>query len=265
MNTDVKKLKSLSLPKLEMKFASIVALYRICIAFFSMLVFSFFGLLSFIITLGYSKKFFRLKILPHLCKFALLISGIKLKIDPQIKKINEKKMFIFNHNSFLDIFIIPALGLENSNYLISEGVRNILPLHWTNLLCGAKYVPVEKDKNRRLNFFKKLTDDFSNNNERLICSVEGQHYFYHGISKFKRGVFHVAMKSNVKIVPLFINIKEENNPFESYYYRSGIIKVELLDEIDPSKWELKNLDDEISKVRNKYVSFFNKVHNEEIE
>jgi hypothetical protein len=76
----------------------------------------------------------------------------------------------------------------------------------------------------------------------------------------------MAKLCNLSIIPLFINVPKESNPFSKYkYFKRGIIKVEILHTVSPSKWEIENLDFHVQEMREIYVKKFNETHIEKIQ
>ena len=72
----------------------------------------------------------------------------------------------------------------------------------------------------------------------------------------------MATICRMKIIPLFISIPKESNPFDDYAnVKKGTIRVEVMDTIDTSGWKLEDLNVNKEKVRDMYVKRFNKEHN----
>lgn len=187
----------------------------------------------------------------------VLPSGFKLSSDHE----DERVFITFNHNSYLDIFALTAMGLSNVSFLLSEKTLKIVPLTFAAYGIGIIYIPQKKNKERRRKFFKKLEHRIQNKNLNIAGASEGVHDHHHGIDKFNRGVYRMAMKGNMTIRPLFIYVPKESNPFNKYkYFKRGVVKVDELDQVKTDQWNEEELDNKVIEMRNKYVNYFNKVH-----
>ena len=75
---------------------------------------------------------------------------------------------------------------------------------------------------------------------------------------WKRTVYEMALKAELPIQPVYLDIPKETNSLEGYRFKSGTISVELLDLISTKNWELSTLKNEVEKVRNIFLNEFNK-------
>jgi putative phosphoserine phosphatase/1-acylglycerol-3-phosphate O-acyltransferase len=128
------------------------------------------------------------------------------------------------------------------------------------LATGTFYIPQKKHPKRRLQFFKKTTKFLKKTNYSIAASSEGVHNHFHGIAPFNRGIYQMAIDSNIPIVPLFINVPEESNMTGPKYAKNGTLGIELLEEIPTKDWDVNNLDKHINDVRNVFVKRFNELN-----
>ena len=70
----------------------------------------------------------------------------------------------------------------------------------------------------------------------------------------------MAMEAGLPIVPLFINIPEENNVFQTGYAENGTVTLEMFPEISTADWTFENLDQHIDSVRKIFVNRFNELN-----
>ncbi|WP_223548465.1 1-acyl-sn-glycerol-3-phosphate acyltransferase [Aestuariivivens sp. NBU2969] len=169
-------------------------------------------------------------------------------------------LYTFNHNAEQDIFLLTALGLQNTRFLLSEKTWIYIPLVISALATGTFYIPQKKHPKRRLRFFKKTTKFLKETNYSIAASSEGVHNHFHGIAPFNRGIYRMAIECNIPIVPLFINVPEESNMTDSKYAKNGTLGIELMEEISTKHWDLNNLDKHVNDVRNVFVERFNELN-----
>ena len=75
----------------------------------------------------------------------------------------------------------------------------------------------------------------------------------------------MAKLCNLSIIPLFINVPKESNPFNKYtYFKRGTIKIEILDTVSINDWSIETLDVHVKKMLEIYVKKFNETHEENI-
>jgi 1-acyl-sn-glycerol-3-phosphate acyltransferase len=241
-------------------YRTLVVIYRWFVSFAVMLLAGTFCLILVLISFGYLRNFCNIYIFAYTSRFMLRISGYTIKFPPKDKFPKYQVLYTINHNSFLDIFILTAFGLPDLRFILSESTFKYIPLVISAKAFGTHYIPQKKHAERRLKFFIRTTEFLKRTNYSIIASAEGVHPHTHTIHPFNKGIFHMAMEAKIPIVPLFIFIPEEINPFEGSYSKTGEIEVIMMDEIDTSDWKLETIWDEIAKVRKVYVDKFNELN-----
>lgn len=208
------------------------------------------------LTFGYGIEFNRQVVAPFLSRIVLFLAGAKL--NNYVKPSSQTTIYMFNHNSYLDVFIIPALKLKKTRIIFTEARKHMPLFYLCNLGVDFLYIPSKKNPKRRIDFFKKVTKDLSEKKYSVICSPEGRHSFDHGISKFNNGVFHMAAASKIPIQTFFIKIPETANPLESYQMKSCTITVYEKDLIKTSHWTADKKSEYRDQVRNLFLQYYNK-------
>lgn len=239
----------------------IVNIYRIFIAFLVMTIMSVTALTLRLISLGLLTNFNRKYYVPFFCHLILKAVGIKVDNQMNFKQPKAPHFYTFNHHSYLDGFVLMSLGLTNARFLLSEKMIKYIPLTITAFSIGLLFIPTKKHRERRLRFFLKLEKRLKREKISLVASSEGVHTYKLGMSEFNRGVYHTAMLCNLPIVAIYIYTPVESNPFNDFRpFKSGTIKMELLDIIPTSNWKLEELEVHISQVRQKFVDRYNELH-----
>lgn len=241
-------------------------IYRLVIAFAAMTITGSVALSLRVISLGLLTNFNRRYFIAYSSRATLWLVGMKLDLPRENPMKGGNYFITFNHNSYLDIFALTALGYTNTVFLLSEKTLKIIPLTLSALSIGIMYIPQQHHAKRRLNFFIKLSEKIKKDKINVAGTSEGVHNHYHGIDKFNKGVYHLAKSCNLDIIPLFIDIPEASNPFNKYrYFERGTIRIEVLDSVSTVRWDLENLDMHVQQVREIYVKKFNEVYNENIK
>lgn len=213
-----------------------------------------------IISLGALRNFCAKYITRYTSRFILRIMGFKSNYPPINQFPKHQVLYTFNHNAYLDIFLLTGIGLTNSRYILSEKTLGYIPIVISALAIGTRYIPQKKHPKRRLKFFINTTEFLKRKNYSIIASAEGVHEHFHGIAPFNRGIFHMAMEAGLPIVPLFIHIPEESNMFKTGYAKKGTFRIEILDQIETDDWSLEKLDEHVDQIRNVFVNRFNQLN-----
>lgn len=245
-------------------YKKLVVVYRWVIALGTMLIVGSICLLIVILSFGLLRNFCNRYIFSYTSRFLLRLVGYNYEIPPLNNFPKHQVLYTINHNSYLDTFILTAVGIPNTRFFLSEKTLIYIPMVISAKAFGTWYIPQKKLAKRRLKFFIRKTAVLKESNLSVIASAEGVHEMNHTIAPFNKGIFHMALEAGIPIVPLFIYTPKEANPYDGQYSKTGTIKLIILDEIDNSNWKLENIREEINKVRNVYVAKFNELNHTNI-
>lgn len=240
---------------------TVIFIYRWIAALLTMLVTGSIGLVLVIISFGTLRNFLNRHYLNYVSRFILLIIGCNYRIPPVEDFPKHPVFYTFNHNSYLDIFLLTGIGLTNIRYLLSEKTLKYVPLILSAKAVGTHYVPQQMYPKRRLRFFIRATEFLQRNRHLSMAgAAEGVHDHRNALASFNRGIFHMAMEAKRNIVPLFLHIPKESNPDDFKDAKGSTLAVEILPEIDTSNWTLDNLESHIDDVRQIFVKRFNELN-----
>ncbi len=239
-----------------------INIYKVILAFALIILFGTIGSILRVISLGMLTNFNRSFVIPTFCKLTLAALGIRIDNRVQLPKIDTPHFFTFNHNSYLDGFVLMSLGLKNTRILMSEKMLVFVPVILISFSIGLLYIPQKKNKERRMDCFYRVEQRIERERISIMGSSEGVHRYGERIAKFNRGVYHMALISEMPVVPLFIYTPVESNPYANFRpFKSGTLVIESLGVIQTKDWQLENLDAHISDVRKLYVKRFNEYYN----
>lgn len=198
--------------------------------------------------------------LNNLAKKALSIVNINLNILGKEKLPKEPVLFVMNHSSMLDSFIIISSIDRPTGVVIADvPVWRNMPIisHWTKLI---KCVYVNRENNRE--GIKSINEAANNiiGGHSMAIFPEGDLTWTKDpnalVSDFKPGALKIAYKANCPIVPLVIkNSKETYNGYQPIgKIKSMDVEVEFLDpiydHIENKKLKSADLSD---KIKNKMI------------
>jgi 1-acyl-sn-glycerol-3-phosphate acyltransferase len=236
--------------------------YKVVMAFALIILFGTLGSLLRVLSFGLLTNFNRTILIPLFCKLTLAVMGIRVENRVKLPEINKPHFFTFNHNSYLDGFVLMGLGLKDMRILMSEKILIFLPVALVSFSIGLLYIPQKKNKERRMNLFYRTEKRVEEEQISIMGSSEGVHRYGERIARFNRGVYHMALNCKMPIVALFIYTPIESNPYANFRpFRRGTVIIETLDVVSTNDWKLEDLDDHIAEIRSKYVKRFNEYYN----
>ena len=236
--------------------------FKVVIAFILIILFGAIGSALRIASFGLLTNFNRSLLIPVFCKLTLGVMGIKVDNRVQQPKLAQPYFFTFNHNSYLDGFVLMSLGLKNLRIIMSEKMLVFLPVVLITFSIGLLYIPQKKNNRRRMNSFFNFEKRIKEERVSVMGSSEGVHQYGERIAPFNRGVYHMALNCEIPVFALFIYTPVESNPYANFRpFKRGTVVIETLGIIPTKDWNLENLDHHIDDVRKLYVKRFNEYYN----
>lgn len=208
-----------------------------------------------VVTLFRARRLYAEVIVRSLARIALWLFGVKLVVHRDFEWPSVQTVFISNHTSTLDMFVIIALGLPNSRYFLSGFLRKILPLWFIGWMIGVFWTALQKFPERRTLIFQKAEQLLRQTDESVFLTPEGQ---ITGV--FNKGAFHLATNLHAPIVPIYIQIANEVDPGpwfggDGLAIRSGVVHVYFRPPIETTDWQLTDLDANRNRVRDLYANW----------
>ena len=188
-----------------------------------------------------------------LCLAILRIHGVRIRVLTDGPFPRTQRIYISNHTSTLDIFVLVALGFPNCRFFLSGFLRKIVPLGVIAWMMGTFFtVPQDRPDDRR-RIFRRAAATLRRTGESVYLSPEGGRITTGEIGHFNKGAFHLATDLQVPIVPLYFSIPGEIDPGLGYETKPGSVSVYVLPEIDTSTWTEENLLANRDRVRDLFV------------
>ena len=187
-------------------------------------------------------------------RIVLRIHGIGLVVHRADRLPRSQTVFVSNHRSTLDLFLLVALGLPNCRFFMSGFLRKFIPLGVFSWMMGTFFtVPQDRPLERR-RIFERAELVLQRTGESVYLSPEGGRIRTEDLGPFNKGAFHLATSLRVPIVPLYIRIPPSVDPGFGYDARPGTVDIFVLPAIDTTDWTLEHLIANKERVRNVLVS-----------
>lgn len=184
----------------------------------------------------------------------LRLYGVRLVVHGADRLPRQQTVFVSNHTSTLDVFLLVALGLPNCRFFMSGFLRKFIPLGVISWMMGTFFTVPQNRPLERRRIFERAERVLQSTGESVYLSPEGGRIRTGRIGHFNKGAFHLATNLRVPIVPLYLRIPPSVDPGFGYDARPGTAEVFVLPAIDTTGWTLANLIANKERVRNVLVS-----------
>lgn len=183
---------------------------------------------------------------------ALALSAVRLNVQGEGNLWSHRPaVFIFNHQSFLDGFIVMKLLRENVTGVAKKEVAAQPGFGQFARFANMAFVD-RSDSGRAREALapvvQRLREGYS-----IAISPEGTRSPTPRVAKFKKGAFHMAMQGGVPIVPIVIRNAGERLWRGSTFIRPGAVDVVVHRPISVENWRTEDLDRRVEEVRQIFV------------
>ncbi len=132
----------------------------------------------------------------------------------------KQTVYISNHTSTLDLFILVALGLPNTRFFLSGFLRKYVPLGFIAYLMGTFFTVPQDRPAERTRIFQRADRILRRTRESVYLSPEGGRITTGEIGQFNKGAFHLATSLKAPIVPMYFHIPSVIDPGMGFNARS---------------------------------------------
>jgi len=208
-----------------------------------------------IITRFHARRLYRETILATISTLSLRVFGIKMTVNHDGPLPQGQVVYIANHSSTIDIFVLTALRLPNARFFLRGGLRKILPIGLIGYLVGNFWTVSQEYPERRRQIFARAARILRQTGESVFLSPEGQRVTDGHIGHFNKGAFHLATDLKAPIVPIFISIPAEIDPGRGFDAEPGLVEILIGEPIETRNWSLDELSTNREAVRRLYVGW----------
>lgn len=208
-----------------------------------------------VITLFQRRRFYSETIATPMARVILRMWGVRATVHQTEPFPESQTIYISNHTSTLDVFIVTALGLPNTRFFMWGRTRKWVPMAVMGHLIGTFYTPSQTNRAKRVKCFQRAERVLRRTGESVYLSPEGRRVTDGTIGPFNKGAFHLATNLKAPIVPLYIDTPEEINPGLGFSALPGVVDVYVRPSIPTCEWKLDELEMNRERVRQLYVKF----------
>lgn len=193
-------------------------------------------------------------------RWLLSIWGVRVRAHDRPTTDTEQRVYISNHTSTLDMFVLIGLALPNTRFFLSGYLRKLLPLGLIGYLTGVIWTVPQEFPQRRVAIFKRAERILRRTGESVYLSPEGHRVTSGEIGPFNKGAFHLAVSLGAPIIPLFIFIPPQMDPGKGLFPTPGYVDVYFEPAFDTSEWRIEDLVANKDRVREQFVKWHREYH-----
>ena len=186
----------------------------------------------------------------------LRLWGVRYRVIGALPEAKQQVVYISNHTSTLDIFVLIALALPRTRFFLSGFLRKMLPIGIIGYLIRIFWTVPQEFPEKRTKIFQRAHRILQRCSDSVYLSPEGMRVTNGEIGRFNKGSFHLATSLSAPIVPLYLAIPVETNPGMGYDAKPGTIDVWILPAIDTSGWTVQD----VERNRDRVHDYFVRVH-----
>ena len=162
-------------------------------------------------------------------------------------------VFVSNHSSTLDLFVLVALGLPNTRFFLSGFLRKFVPLGVIATMMGTFFTVPQAFPEERRRIFARAARVLRRTGESVYLSPEGGRITTGEIGHFNKGAFHLATSLGAPLVPMYFRIPPAMDPGVGYAARPGVVDVYVLPPIETATWREADVIENKERVRALFV------------
>lgn len=208
-------------------------------------------------TLFKAGRFYSEAMAKWLSRAILRMWGIRVEVHQGEPFPETQTIYVSNHSSTLDMFVLVALGLPNTRFVGAQDLDGFLrwmaPLGVISPLMGTLWAPPPSQPAVRAGWFQGTERLLRRTGGSVYLSPEGERVPTGRLGRFNKDNFQLAANLGVPIVPLYLDIPREIDPGKGFNALPGTIHVYVQPAISTRGWTLEGLEANTEMVRDMFV------------
>ena len=178
------------------------------------------------------------------------VAGIKLAVKGKSNLKKRPAIFLFNHQSNADLFIVAKLIKRDVVAIGKKEIEN-MPIGFLFKKAGMIFID-RGDKEKAVSSMNSAVDVIKSG-KSIAIAPEGTRSYDYKLGSFKKGAFHLALQAKVPMIPIVIQNAHDVMPRGKALLSPSVVNVTILPPVSTKKWKRKNLDTHINEVREMFL------------
>ena len=226
---------------------------RVSLSFLVLMLGALVMLLVAVPTLFMARRLYAVVIGKWLGASILRLWGVSYRVHGSGPPLKQQVVYISNHPSTIDIFLLIALGLPRTRFFLGGFLRKVLPIGIIGYLIRIFWTVPQEFSEKRRRIFQRADRILRQTGDSVYLSPEGMRVTTGEIGHFNKGSFHLATSLGAPIVPVYMAIPANTNPGRGYNARPGTIDVWFLSPIETAHWKVEDVERNRDRVHDLYV------------
>lgn len=184
----------------------------------------------------------------------LKMAGIQFEIKQIGEPINRPAVYLINHSSTIDLFVMIGLGLPRIRFVAKYELQ-YNPLFFILGHLTDQIFIKRQDTEKAVTSLQKALKKIRENKLSVLFAPEGSRKHEGIIGPFKKGAFRMAIDLNYPIVPIYVSGAQRLNVEKSLISKSGKVVATIHPPVDTRSWSLDTLEKHITDVRQMYLNW----------
>ncbi|MEK6558053.1 MAG: lysophospholipid acyltransferase family protein [Candidatus Margulisiibacteriota bacterium] len=175
--------------------------------------------------LGEKKHYYYSVFAKYWARTILVLVGLDPKISGRLPQSQSPFIYVFNHQSQLDILIALAFLPAGFLFVAKEELFKIPLLGDSMRRCG--YIPIKRNEARKANETLRTLRELIDKGTSILIFPEGTRSLDGQIGLVKRGSIMVAFETQTPLLPVVINPAYRIMPKGSFLLRPARIRLQI--------------------------------------
>jgi 1-acyl-sn-glycerol-3-phosphate acyltransferase len=181
--------------------------------------------------------------------------GLRVRVHGRPQDGARQVVYISNHSSTIDLFLLVALGLPNTRFFLSGFLRKKVPLGFLAYLMGTFFTVPQDRPDERRRIFARACRTLASTRECVYVSPEGTRVTTGQIGRFNKGAVHLATALGAPLAPFHIFIPCDIDPGMGYRAKPGTVVVTFKPLIETRDWRVADVVANTESVRDLYLAW----------
>ena len=182
----------------------------------------------------------------------LMLLGVRLNIHHGDFDLQRQAVYIINHSSTLDLFIIISLGLPRIRYVAKYEIQFNPFFFILGRLTGQIFIN-RSNTALSVSELQKAYERIRKQDLSVLVAPEGSRKHEMPVGIFKKGAFRIAQDLDLPVVPVFIEGAADLCPGDALLSRSGVVNVWFDEPVSFAGLPDEGFNRKIEDIRNRYI------------
>ncbi|HEV8584413.1 MAG TPA: lysophospholipid acyltransferase family protein [Methylomirabilota bacterium] len=200
----------------------------------------------------------------RLSRAVLRMWGVRLEVYQTEPFAETQTVYVSNHSSTLDMFVLVALGLPRTRFVGAQDLDGFLrwmaPLGIFTTLMGTRWAPPPSKPAERARWFGATEGLLRRTGDSIYLSPEGERVTTGRLGPFNADNFQLAASLGAPIVPLYIEIPRDIDPGRGFNALPGTVRVHVQPAISTRGWTPDRLAANSGEIRDMFVRIHEACH-----